>query len=61
MSYIEKSLALATALVPHIGYDRAAAIAKKAHETGKTIEEIAKNEDILSERLLNQIFSLDVS
>ena len=54
-SYIERSLALATGLVPHIGYDRAAAIAKKAHETGKTIREIASQEDILSEEVLNKL------
>ena len=45
--YIEKSLALVTALVPEIGYDGAAAIAKKAYETGRTIREIAVEEDIL--------------
>jgi fumarate hydratase class II len=54
-SYIERSLALATGLVPHIGYDRAAAIAKKAHETGKTIKEIALQEDILPQDLLNKL------
>ncbi|MBW1751851.1 MAG: aspartate ammonia-lyase, partial [Deltaproteobacteria bacterium] len=55
-AYIEKSLALSTGLVPHIGYDRAAAIAKKANETGKTIREIAIEEGILPENMLNQIF-----
>lgn len=44
---LEKSLALATALVPEIGYDRAAGIAKKAFKTGKTISEIALEENIL--------------
>ena len=37
----EKSLALVTALVPVIGYDRAAEIAKEAFRTGKTIRETA--------------------
>jgi fumarate hydratase class II len=55
-AYIEKSLALSTGLVPHIGYDRAAAIAKKANETGKTIREIAMEEGILPENMLSQIF-----
>jgi fumarate hydratase class II len=55
-AFIEKSLALATGLVPHIGYDRAAAIAKKAHETGKTVPEIARQEGVLPEEVLNQIF-----
>ncbi len=31
---VEESLMLVTALSPHIGYDRSAAIAKKAHEEG---------------------------
>jgi fumarate hydratase class II len=47
--YIEKSLALATGLVPKIGYDKAAAVSQKAHESGKTIREILIEEKILSE------------
>jgi fumarate hydratase class II len=42
--------------VPHIGYDKAAAIASKAHETGKTIIQVASEEEILSEKELNKIF-----
>lgn len=48
--YIEKSLALATGLVPEIGYDRAAAVSKKAHKSGKTIREVLLEEKILSEK-----------
>ncbi len=36
---IERSLAMVTALAPVIGYDRAAELAKRAHEQGKTIRE----------------------
>jgi fumarate hydratase class II len=54
-STIEKSLALATALVPRIGYDKAAVIAKKAHEQGKTIREVAREEHILPDDLLNRL------
>ena len=32
---------LVTALNPHIGYDKAAAIAKKAHHEGTTLKEAA--------------------
>ena len=32
---------LVTALTPHIGYDKAAAIAKKAHSEGTTLEDAA--------------------
>jgi fumarate hydratase class II len=53
--YIENSLALVTALVPEIGYDRAAAIAKKAYESGKTIREIAVQENILPEDKIQKL------
>ena len=35
------SLMLVTALNPHIGYDKAAAIAKKAHKEGLSLKEAA--------------------
>jgi fumarate hydratase class II len=38
---LERSLMLVTALAPHIGYDRAAEIAKKAHREGTTLREAA--------------------
>lgn len=46
------NLSLCTALVPLIGYDRAAKIAKKSYETGKTIYEVALEEKILPEKKL---------
>ena len=54
-AYIEKSLALVTALVPYIGYDRAAQLAKRAYVSNKTIREIALEEAVISEDLLNKI------
>jgi fumarate hydratase class II len=38
---IEQSLAMCTALAPLIGYDKAAEIAKKAHQTGRTVRDVA--------------------
>jgi fumarate hydratase, class II len=38
---LERSLMLVTALNPHIGYDKAAAIAKKAHREGTTLKQAA--------------------
>ncbi len=38
---VEQGLALATGLVPLIGYDAAAAIAREAAATGKTVREVA--------------------
>jgi fumarate hydratase, class II len=54
--YIEKSLALATALVPHIGYDRAAAIAQKAYETGETVPVVARRERVIPSDVLAILF-----
>jgi fumarate hydratase class II len=39
--YLKDSLMLVTALTPHIGYDKAAEIAKKAHKEGSTLREAA--------------------
>lgn len=38
---LERSLMLVTALNPHIGYDKAAAIAKHAHQTGSSLRQAA--------------------
>ncbi|MDP1889730.1 MAG: class II fumarate hydratase, partial [Gemmatimonadaceae bacterium] len=38
---VESSLMLATALSPHIGYDKAAQVAKKAQKDGSTLREAA--------------------
>lgn len=38
---VERSLMLVTALTPHIGYDPAAEIAKRAHRDGITLREAA--------------------
>jgi fumarate hydratase, class II len=56
-SNIERSLALATYLVPLIGYDRAAEIAKEAHETGRTVREVALSRRVLSEEELDRAFA----
>lgn len=42
--HVERSSALAAALVHHIGYDRAAEIARKAREQGRTIRQVAEEE-----------------
>lgn len=38
---MHESLMLVTALNPHIGYDKSAQIAKKAHKEGTTLKEAA--------------------
>mgnify|MGYP003700491037 CR=1 FL=1 len=46
---MRQSLMLVTALNPHIGYDNAARIAKKAHADGTTLKEAAVALDLVSE------------
>jgi fumarate hydratase class II len=47
-AYLERNLMLVTALSPHIGYDRAAAIAKRAHAEGLTLREAAVDSGAIS-------------
>ena len=44
---VEGSLAMCTSLVPFIGYDQAASIAKEAFKTGRTVREIATEREVL--------------
>ncbi len=52
--HLDNSLMLVTALTPHIGYDKAAAIAKAAHNNGTTLKEEALKESIVSEEQFNE-------
>jgi fumarate hydratase class II len=56
---VEQSLAMATALTPEIGYDRAAAIAKEAYETGRTVREVAIEKSGLSEQRIAELLRFD--
>jgi fumarate hydratase class II len=53
--FVDKSLALATYLVPKLGYDKAAAISKKAHAEGKRIADVILEEGILTPEELKQL------
>ena len=48
---VEQGLMLATALAPEIGYDAAAALAKEAFKTGRTIRDLATERGIAPGRL----------
>jgi fumarate hydratase class II len=48
-------LSLATALAPHVGYERAAEIAKRASVEGKRVREIARQERLLPDDELDRI------
>jgi len=59
LAYAEGSLALVTALNPHIGYLNAAAVAKESLETGKSIRQVVLDRGLLSEDDLAQILNLE--
>ena len=54
---VEKSLSICTSLNPVIGYEKAAALAKEAFRSDKTIRELCVEQEILPEETLND--SLD--
>jgi fumarate hydratase class II len=53
--FVDKSPALATYLVPQLGYDKAAAISKKAHAEGKRIADVILEEGILTPEELKEL------
>jgi fumarate hydratase class II len=56
---VEQSLAMATPLATAIGYDRAAAIAKQAYETGRTVREVALEQSGLSEQKIAELLRFE--
>ena len=59
LAYAEGSLALVTALNPHIGYLNAAAVAKESLETGKSLRQIVLEHKMMSEEELAQVLDLE--
>ena len=51
---VEQSLSMVTSLTPFLGYERAAALAKEAFRTGKTIRELCREEGVLPEKTLRE-------
>ena len=52
---VERSLALVTPLAAKIGYDRAAELAREAHEKGSTIRELVKEKGILTDEEIEEV------
>ena len=53
--FVEQSLAMCTVLAPVIGYEKAAAIAKEAHQTGRTVRQVAIEKSGIPEAQLNKL------
>ncbi|MEA5577028.1 aspartate ammonia-lyase [Anabaena sp. UHCC 0451] len=59
VTYAEGSLALVTALNPHIGYLNAAAVAKESLETGKSLRQIVLEKGLMTEAELANVLDLE--
>jgi fumarate hydratase class II len=56
---VERGLMLATGLAPAVGYDEAAAIAKEASKSGRTIREVARERTQLTESELDELLNAE--
>ena len=52
---VENSVGIITALCPHVGYEKAADIAKKAIRTGAPVRSLILQEHLLDEKELDEI------
>ena len=52
---VENSVGIITALCPHVGYEAAAKVAKKAIATGESVRSLILKENLLDEESLNKI------
>jgi fumarate hydratase class II len=57
-AFIERSLAMATGLVPRLGYDRAAAVAKAAYDSGQTVRAVLTEEKILTPAEIDKLLDI---
>ncbi|WP_288321823.1 aspartate ammonia-lyase [uncultured Selenomonas sp.] len=55
--WLDNSVGIVTALLPHIGYEKSAELAREAYTTGKPIREIVLDCGLLSKKELNHILS----
>jgi fumarate hydratase class II len=52
---VERSLAMATALAPVVGYDRAAEVSEEAYRTGRTVREVAREWELMPPEQLDVV------
>ena len=55
---VEHSVGIVTALCPHIGYEKAAEIAKQAMESGQSVRSVVLSQGLLGEAALDKILDL---
>lgn len=55
--WLDRSVGVVTALLPHIGYEQSAQLAKEAYSSGRPIREIILEKGSMSEERLNEVMS----
>ena len=55
--WVDHSVGIVTALLPHIGYENSAMLAKEAYNSGRPIREVILEKVLLTEERLNEIMS----
>ena len=55
--WLDKSVGIVTALLPHIGYENSAMLAKEAYMTGRPIRQIILEKGLLTKEKMNHILS----
>ena len=55
--WVDHSVGIVTALLPHIGYENSAMLAKEAYNSGRPIREVILEKGLLPEERLNEIMS----
>jgi aspartate ammonia-lyase len=58
-AHVQQSWATVTALLPKIGYERAAAVAKQAQETGKSVVQLVVEQGLLDAETVQTLLSPD--
>ena len=55
--WLDKSVGIVTAMLPHIGYENSAMIAKEAYNTGKPVREVILEKGLISKEKMEKILS----
>ena len=56
-TWVDRSVGVVTALLPHIGYEQSAMLAKEAYNTGKPIREVVLEKGLLTKDQLDHLMS----
>jgi aspartate ammonia-lyase len=55
--WLEGSVGIVTALLPHIGYERSSMVAKEAYKTGRPVRELLLTQQLLTKEAIDIILS----